>query len=83
MNIPPSNNKLINDKTLSSSPESNPTLSSLSRRTNDFTADRVKAALSLTGDESPVDAKKSLIDLDLFPALEISSEGMKIKQRYD
>lgn len=72
MNLPASNSECINDESFSSSANSDVSLSSLSRSTNDFTAARLKLALSLIGEE-PLDddnVKRSFIDLYFFPALE-------------
>lgn len=81
MNLPTSNSECIKDKTFSSSaPNSDASLSSLSRRTNDFTAARLKLALSMIGEEPPDDDKISFIDLCFFPALEKGPPRIKQKQ---
>lgn len=67
--LPASSNELIRDKTLSSPPNSPENLSSFSRSTNDFTADKLKLALSMMGEEPLDEARKSFIVIYFFPAL--------------
>lgn len=65
--LPASSSEFNSERTFSSPPNSAVNLSSFSRSTNDFTAEK---ALSLTGEESLDDARSSFIVLNFFPALE-------------
>lgn len=52
IHLPASSNDLIRETTFSSDPNSLMNLSYFSRSTKDFIAEKLNAALSLTGDES-------------------------------
>lgn len=69
MNLPTSTSDLIRANAFSSELNSEANLSSLSLSINDFIAEKLKEALSLTGDEPLDEAIKSFIDFTLFPAL--------------
>ena len=45
--------------------------------TNDFTAERLRPALSLTGEELADDARQSFNELNFFPALGKVSKGCR------
>ena len=70
MHLPASSSEFIIETTFSSEPNPDVNVSSFSRSTIDFTAEKLKPALSLIGEESLDDAKRSFIDLNFFPALE-------------
>lgn len=56
-------NALITDTTFSSAPNSLANLSSFSRSTNDFIAEKLELALSLMGEEPLDDARRSFMEL--------------------
>ena len=72
-NLPVPRSELNRDTTFCSAPNSISILSSLSLSTNDFTEEKFKPVLSLTGEESRDDIRRSFIDLTVLVVLQLKS----------